>query len=297
MRPKLVGEEFVVGFSLQTEWAALIGMAFFLGKVGAGLYLVSLFLGFPVAALIGLAIGVIGKGIFHLIYLGQPLRFWRIIMKPRSSWIARGLWAMGVWAVTGFLYLCVSVGWLGGDPASGGWQVIMVLSVISGFIVAIYDGYVINASPSIPLWNTPLMPVLCLFYSLLGGVTLTSLFGWMMRADWLPLHTLEVMEISLIALNAAMLVIYFSSMFNSTAAARQAVQLLLSGKFSAAFYILVVVIGILLSLLLAIYAWLTGQLGVVMVITVADLVGHFFIFYLILRSGTYAPVVAPETLL
>ena len=94
-KPSIVGDELVDGFRFQTEWAWLIAIAFFLGGIGAGLFLVSVFFKFKLAALLGLFIVAFGKGGAHLLYLGHPLRAWRVILKPGSYMVCGG-WA-GIW--------------------------------------------------------------------------------------------------------------------------------------------------------------------------------------------------------
>jgi len=69
------GASWEVGYNPQTEWAWLITTAFFLGEVGAGLFLVSLFLPGKiglVSAIAGWLIVTVGKNTFHFIYLGKP---------------------------------------------------------------------------------------------------------------------------------------------------------------------------------------------------------------------------------
>ncbi|MBI2874084.1 MAG: nitrite reductase, partial [Firmicutes bacterium] len=90
----LVGSEFIVGYRRQTEWSTLIALSFFFGKVGAGLFAISLFLGSGLLGLVGLVITAVGKGTAHLLYLGRPERFIRAMARPDRSWIARGIWSM-----------------------------------------------------------------------------------------------------------------------------------------------------------------------------------------------------------
>ena len=97
-------DTFEVGYNPQKEWAWLITTAFFLGEVGAGLFLVSLFLPEKInfwSALAGWLIVAIGKNTAHFIYLGKPWRFWRMIFRPQTSWISRGFYATTLMCVLG----------------------------------------------------------------------------------------------------------------------------------------------------------------------------------------------------
>ncbi len=280
----LVGNEFVAGFRLQTEWAGLIAAAFFFGKIGAGLFLMSLYTGSKVGALTGLLIVLIGKGGAHLLYLGRPERFWRGLTRPRTSWVARGFWAMLIMAAAGLLYLAAPAG-------TALWWVFQVIAGLSAFFVAVYDGFLMNSSPAIPLWNTALMPVLCLFYSLLGGTSL-SLFLLHLGAGGLAVGPdfLAGLELTLIVTNLIVVIIYLLSMTSATAAARESLRLLLRGPYALAFYSLVIGIGLVFTFFLSYLSGVESGAGVVSLITAADLVGHFFIFFLLLRVGVYSPV-------
>ncbi len=56
-RPLLIGpNQFLIGYQPQREWAWLIATAFFLGKVGAGLFLISYISDFRFGAVGGLVI-------------------------------------------------------------------------------------------------------------------------------------------------------------------------------------------------------------------------------------------------
>jgi len=286
----LVGKEFVSGFRLQTEWATLIAAAFFFGKIGSGLFLMSLFINSWVGALVGLLIVLIGKGGAHLLYLGRPERFWRGLTKPGTSWVARGFWAMMIMMVSGTIYLFSPIG----STAS---SVFAVIAGISAFVVAIYDGFLMNSSPSIPLWNTAMMPVLCLFYSLLGGTTLTLFlieFGFAEVA--VETIFLSNMEIVLLLTNLIIMILYLLSMANATAAAKESLRLLVRGTFALPFYVLALGIGLVFTLLMSYFVGTHGGAGVVGLITAADLVGHYFLFYLLLRVGVYKPVLGQLTM-
>src|SRR3990172_5141343 len=103
---------FVVDFREQTEWKWLIATAFFLGELGAGVFLVSMLVGYAPGMLLGLLLVLVGKNSAHLLYLGRPERFWRAVSHPATSWISRGFVAMIVLAVSGALVLLFSLGWL-----------------------------------------------------------------------------------------------------------------------------------------------------------------------------------------
>ena len=96
---------FAYGFYRQSWWNWLIGSAFFFGEIGAGLFLVSLLSDHFLGMVLGYLIVVVGKNTAHLLYLGRPARFWRAAMRPDRYWIARGIWATGIFGITGAILL------------------------------------------------------------------------------------------------------------------------------------------------------------------------------------------------
>ncbi|MBI4321930.1 MAG: polysulfide reductase NrfD [Chloroflexi bacterium] len=280
---------FVVGYNTQNEWAWLIATAFFLGKLGGGFFAVSLFVDSGIGMLFGILIVAIGKSAAHLLYLGRWERFWRAAMNPGSSWIARGLIAMGVFTIFGLIYVAPYFGVVLVAKGSAAWEAVRVIALASVFVVMIYDGFVMSASPSIPLWNTSVLPVLCLSYSLLGGASL-SLALQAMTAKVMEASSLETMEIGLIVANIIIVGSYISTMFNSTSAGRQAAISLIRGKYAAHFLGGAVFVGLIVTLLLALFFVSTGITAILVLAVIADLIGHFTIFFLLLRAGLFAPV-------
>lgn len=285
----MAGEEFVMGFRKQTVWTKWIALAFFFGKVGSGMFILAVLLNTPLIALAGLVIENIGKGGALLIHLGRPERFWRAMSRPQSSWISRTVWVMAIFTAIGILYLIM-------PPGSPAWQLFKVLALIGAIVVAITDGFIMNDSPAIPLWNTPMLPFLFLLYSLLGG---TSVFFFLVYGGWIsvsPLINLETLETALIIINLIGVAIYLASMVNATATARESLWLLIRGPYSTMFYGFVVAIGFILTLVLTLFLGASGGAFIVGLITLADLIGHFFIFYLLLMAGVYSPVLGKLTI-
>ena len=171
--PVMAPNRFAHGLHRQEWWSWLIGTAFFCGEIGGGLFLVSLLVDNWLGMLIGYLIVSVGKNGAHLLYLGKPLRFWRAAMRPDRSWIARGIWATGIFIAAGFLVLFPEAFAPAWSPGEAAGQAIAVAAGASALFIMFYDGFVMNASPSIPFWRTNMLPLLCLSYAALGGTTLT----------------------------------------------------------------------------------------------------------------------------
>ncbi len=280
----LVGNEFVAGFRQQTEWAGLIASAFFFGKVGAGLFMLSVFTRSRLGLLIGLLIVLCGKGGAHILYLGKPTRFWRGMSRPGSSWVARGFWAMTLMMAFGFIAVALPAG-------SALFMPVAAFAGACAFVVAVYDGFLLTSSPAIPIWNTALMPVMCMFYAFLGGTTLTLFlahFGLIHLA--MDAALLPALEIILLMVNLIIVTLYLTSSINSGSAGRESFNLLVKGPYAVPFFALAIGVGLVFTLLMTFVAGSQAGPGVVALITVADLVGHYFIFFLLLKVGVFKPV-------
>ncbi|MDH3454098.1 MAG: polysulfide reductase NrfD [Desulfuromonadales bacterium] len=281
----LVEKEFVTGFRQQKEWAGLIASAFFFGKVGSGLFIMSVFLDSWLGMLVGLLIVLCGKGGAHMLYLGRPLRFWRGMSKPGTAWVSRGIWAMTFMMAAGFALLALPAG-------SSLYMPLAVFAVISAFVVAVYDGFLLTSSPAIPIWNTALMPVMCMFYSFLGGTTMVM---FMSHLGLMPLSEkftglLPNLEIALLVANLLIVLLFLIGSINTGSAGRESFDLLVKGPYAVPFFSLAIGVGLVFTLLMSVFGGAHAGAGTVALITVADLVGHFFIFFLLLKIGVFKPV-------
>jgi len=103
-------------------------------------------------------------------------------------------------------------------------------------------------------------------------------------------NMLETMEIGLIAANIVIVGCYVSTMYNSTSAGRQAMMTLITGRYAVQFLGGAIFVGLILSLLLALFFLSTHVVLILAFVAAADLIGHFSIFFLLLRAGLFAPI-------
>ncbi len=287
----IADNRFSSGFHRQEWWSWLIGTAFFCGEIGGGLFLVSLLVDNWVGMLLGYLIVNIGKNTAHLLYLGKPLRFWRAAMRPDRSWIARGIWATGVFMASGFFVLFPEAFAPVWAPGEGAAKAIATVAGASALFIMFYDGFVMNASRGIAFWRTNLLPLMCLTYAALGGTTLTLLLLVVQgRAVPPPLATLEYI---LLALNLVILALYLYRMSDGHPAAAGTVHLLLRGRYSRVFLGLVVAVGLLGTALFAVmHAW-TELHWIVFLVAGCELVGDYALLMVLLKSGLLASQTAP----
>src|SRR3972149_1596892 len=164
--------EFMVSYTPQVQWIEKGGikllLAFFFIELGAGMFLVASLFNNLMAMAIGWFLCAVLGGGFHLLYLGKPLRFWRMLLSSgwKTSWISRGLIFVILFLVLGLANMVLS-------QLAMRFTVLVFVADISAFLTIIYGGFAMNFANGIPLWNTALLPILYVISGLLGGAEVT----------------------------------------------------------------------------------------------------------------------------
>jgi formate-dependent nitrite reductase membrane component NrfD len=279
------GHQFLIGYQQQQEWSWLIATAFFLGKVGGGLFMISFFSDFKLGALVGIAVVGIGKTTAHLLYLGKPSRFLRAVVRWKTSWISRGIIGMAVLCLLGAVYVApyIHISFVPNGVA----HAFGIAALPFAFLIMFYDGFVLKASKGIAFWDSYLMPVLMLFYATLGGITATLALE--VFASEVTTRRLEWVEIALLVVNLLLIGFYVVSARVRGAASELAARLLQQERMGRLFLVAIAV-GLGCTLVLAAVSVSTHSGATLAVAALTDLVGHFFVFFAILRVGIHAPI-------
>jgi formate-dependent nitrite reductase membrane component NrfD len=286
------------GFGGRRKWrdGALL-MALFLGGIGAGQFVVSTWLIDSVtSALVGLLVVGVGKTVAHLVYLGQPTRFYRLFLRPKTSWISRGLIFMVIFVAFGAAYLAPDIGfeWVPWETGSAVSDGLLLGAILSAFLVMVYDGFVLASCKSITAWNTALMPPLFFTYAVAGGTAMTYLTLIAAGAEIPERNTLTTIDAILLASMLALLVIYILNMTTSNATARESLRRLTTTKVAFAFIGVAIVAGLFVPLSLALYDEFSTTETVASVLlavsSILELAGDLSVRHSILRAGLHAPV-------
>jgi len=283
---------FGFGYYRQVWWNWLIGTAFFCGGIGASLFILSLLTRYRFGMLLGYLIVVVGKNSAHLMYLGRPERFWRAAMRPDRSWIARGIWATGLFAISGFVLLLLE--FVNPQALPDGMNLAArAVAIMSGLFIMFYDGFVMNHSTAIPFWNTKLLPLLILMYATLGGTTLSLTLRMLQSYATPEVKWMEQAEPYLLLANFALLAIYLLRMSRWSPAARETARMWLKGSYARIFFGLIVAVGLLATLALSLVQQQAQGRGLALIIAGCELTGDFSLLMLMLKSGLFAPQTAP----
>jgi formate-dependent nitrite reductase membrane component NrfD len=278
----------------QRVWAegrgVLLVAAHFLSGVGAGGWLMGLLLGSRTVLLLGLLATVIG-GLVHLGFLGHPERAWQMIRKPRTSWISRGLLAIGIFVPSALLYLIPQYA-----PSAygtrGAFAIVMLVISLAGMAgIFLYKGFVYSASRAVPLWHSPLLPVSYIAVGLRSGAALALIClpfafysgGFHAASTWWIATTIACLFLFLVEASA--------DQGDQTVA--RSLRVLWRGQMAWTFWVGWIVIGVLVpaGLVIASFPEALSSGGYV-IAGVASLFGDFCYKYCFNTAGTYVPFVS-----
>lgn len=286
--------EWMVKYTPQEEWiegqGVLLWLAFFFSEIGAGIYLVSLFLNFRPGWLTGWLVTLILGGLIHVAYLGNPMRAWRILLKPVNSELSRGLWIIFIFAAIGFFQILPVVfsglPWTGNSP---------VLKAIMGILCILIIGHgflTMNVVKALPMWNSPMMLPLSLVSGIFVGSQAVEFMSFLAGRDILVAELWA--RWSLIGYMGILLMFLWGTAQTSETA-RASIKGLVMGDSSVRFYIGVIIIGILIPLIITLTVWggdvskVSG--GILFLRFVCVLIGDLMMRYTIMKGALYSPLI------
>ncbi len=285
--------EFVVDYRLNREFESPLAISFSIEGTGAALFLWGQFLGFQTAMLAGLVF--IFLGIIVLMFdLGNPLRFWRVITKAKTSWISRGSIFIGGLAGSGTVYYALPR--LFPQYAEPNLMIVIaLLSILFAFAVMLYPGFLLSSMTPIPLWNTPLIPVLFLSQAAASGAAVYCAVSTVTLWNMGAFPKVLLLNIVLQLITLIMVGIHFVGMRNSSNAARHSIRLLTIGEFKFMFVAGGIGAGLIFPLVLTAYLYIAGNLSgvsiLVLIMAFARLTGDVLYRYALLRAGVFEPLI------
>jgi formate-dependent nitrite reductase membrane component NrfD len=286
--------EFMVKYQQQKDWidgrGNFIAFAFFLGGISGGLFLAAAYfdnlLGMFIAFLLSGCMGV-----SYMIHLTHPLRFWRMMRKPGTSWIARGFTFIMLYAGFAFLVLILEQ-WV--PDATTAITTLKVLAGIFAFAQSIYTGFAVSYVSAIKVWNSAIVPILFVTCGLTGGLAI--LLAIMMGQDSAQIVMLEnIIRVVLIALAVIVGVYLWNTTYSSTAA-KDAVKRLIGGSLAPLFWIGVFLFGIVIPVAISITTYFAGEASSGLLITaiISEIIGGLALRFAILKAGVYTPLLPAE---
>ncbi|MHB8105541.1 MAG: DmsC/YnfH family molybdoenzyme membrane anchor subunit [Dehalococcoidales bacterium] len=284
--------QWMINYTRQTEWidkrGIFLWIAFYAGGLGGGLYLVSLYFNSLWGMFIGWLIITFIKGGTHLLFLGKPWRFWRIMSHPQTSWLARGFIFVVLFVGSGAIQLALTH-WQPGSV----WEILFKVSTgILACFVAQYTGIILKNIKGVPFWNSILLPVLFILCGLLGGFGISVVIA--LAGGDVNLNAAEWGSRILLIANALLIIVYLFQAEHREEVGKQSVMEQLRGHSAPIFWIGIVALGIVIPLAIAITSLVAGDITSSLLVfgVVCEIVGGLALRYCVLKSGAYKPLVA-----
>jgi formate-dependent nitrite reductase membrane component NrfD len=275
-------------------------------SLGSGLYLVSLLLNNKYSwwgMLAGWIIIMFLKLPVHLAYFGKPLRFYRTIPPFsnawRTSWFARGILFSIFFGTFVFVQLVVGYPFIAnllGAAAAPLYWVFAVLGGLSALGTGIYGGFIMNFCKSVPFWNNGILPIVFMLAGVADGFALMmgiSLVG----GDAATVARMETWSRGFLLINALIIAVYLISANYQSAIAKLSVRQILVGNAAVAFWLGIVVLGIIIPLAISVGSLFTGaeaSAGMLIGAIISHTLGAFALKYCLLKAGIHRPVMPRE---
>ena len=293
MKPYL----WMMDFTPQREWidrqGLLLWLAFFFSEVGAGIYLVSLFLGFWIGCLAGLLSCALLGGGFHLAYLGKPERVWRAIFRPQTSELSRGTILLGLFLIFGVLQLAPSLSYFSGLPWESSSLFFKIVMPILGLFVIIHGFVTLSVISALPFWNSAIVPVLSLASGIWLGTQIVAGLSLGMSQNEVLVALEPVARLSLFSY-VFLTIFYLWNAKHSSLAAQQSLKMLTKGELAPLFYVGVVLLALIVPTLLTILIYaksIDATAGVLYLRVGCAIVGDLTLRYCIMKAARYFPLI------
>ena len=279
--------EWMVTYTPQTVWierkGVLIWLSLYAGMLGGGTHLAALYFGSQPGMVLGWLIILIIKSGLHLAHAERPSRLWRMMLRPQTSWISRGLILTILFIVFGALQIALSL-WQRG---SGIETLFRVLAGICAFGIIVYTGFTMSCVRGVPFWNSALLPVLFLLWAFLTGLTLVQAIDAHVDTRTATAGNLVLLIASLI-----FVVIYLGIASYGEPAVKESARALTKGRLAPVLFIGIILIGMVMPLAISFSGYVTGALSApsVLVLVVCIIVGGLSLTYAALKAGLYSPL-------
>jgi formate-dependent nitrite reductase membrane component NrfD len=280
-------DEWMVQYTPQTEWierrGILIWLSLYAGILGGGSYLVSLYVHNLWGMFISWLIIAVLKSGFHVAHAERPLKLWRMILRPQTSWISRGLIITILLIVFGAIQLAFSY-WLPGTAGE------MVFKVLTG--IMLYAGFIMSYVHGIPFWNSALLPVLFIVWGILGGLALVMAIGLGVAGD--DIGAVMAVDLGLLIVAIILIVLYLWTATYAEPTAKQSVRELTRGFSALVLGTGVVLCGIIIPLAISLSSYLSGTIpppSLAIVILACEIIGGLAFTYSVLKVGLYSPLI------
>jgi DMSO reductase anchor subunit len=278
--------EWMVNPTRQRQWiddkGIFLWLAFFFSEIGAGLYFVSLFYEYKLGLILGWLITLVLGGVIHVLYLGNPLRAWRMIMKPNTSELSRGIWIIGIFAALGFLQIVT------------GGSFNMVFNIIMGILclLIISHGFAtMNVIRALPAWSsTMVLPLSVISGVWIGQQILQFMVG--VSGSAALASGMEIWAEVFFFVYFLCIVLYVWGTWHSNEIGKESIKRQFSGELSKISLIGVGGLALVVPLILTLIMWGGDTNSFLILLRLASIVaGDLAVRYVIMKSAVYKPLI------
>ena len=281
--------EWMINPTRQQQWidnqGVFLWLAFFFSEIGAGLYFVSLFYEFKAGLILGWLVTLVLGGLIHVLYLGNPLRAWRMLMKPNTSELSRGIWIIGIFAALGFVQIITS----------GGFNI--VLNVVMGILclLIISHGFAtMNVIRALPAWSSTMV----LPFSVISGVWVGHQLLQFMFVVSKPAEAASGMEPWAEAFFFAYvlcIILYVWGTYHSNEIGKASIIMQAKGELQRISLIGVAGLGVGLPLILTLIMWGGDTNAFWIFLRLASVIaGDLAVRFVIMKSAVYKPLLTRQ---
>jgi len=286
--------EWMVRNTPQTEWiegkGLFLWLAFFIMEIGAGIYLISLFVNFPQGQLVGWLLALTLGGYFHMVFLGNKSRGWRILFRPISSELSRGMWIMLFFSLLGFFQVLPVV--FSGIPWTGASMAGKVVMGVICVLMMTHGFATMGVVKALPIWNSSMMIPLSLVSAVWVGSQVVVVMSVVFGAD---IAAAQLWAQWSVFCFAGVLAIFLWGALHSSETSKASIKMMLAGKLSMYFYVGVVAVGILIPVIITISTWGSQGGWLLFLLFFLRLMcvcfGDLIMRYCVMKSAMYPPLI------
>ena len=281
--------EWMVLPTRQQQWiddkGIFLWLAFFFSEIGAGLYFMSLFYHYKPGLILGWLVTLILGGVIHILYLGNPFRAWRMLMKPNTSELSRGIWIIGIFAVLGFLQMVTASSFN------------VVFNTIMGILclLIISHGFAtMNVVRALPAWSSTMVLPL----SIISGVWLGQQILQLMVAvsgGAVMASGMEIWAEVFFFAYFLCIALYAWGTWHSNEIGKESILMQATGDLQKISLIGVVGLGVVLPLILTLIMWGGDTNAFLIFLRLASVfAGDLAMRYVIMKSAVYKPLLTRQ---
>ena len=279
----------------QREWSEGRGIFLVIGHflvgVAGGAWVYGQILSYSPCLVAAVVLGVAG-GLAHLVNLGRPERFWRMMLRVRTSWVARGFWGLSLFLAGGMLCLPPLLEpawpWSTGSLLSHAGE---ALAWVGAVVMIGYMGFAYMVSKGIPFWNSSLHPILYITYAARGGAGAVLVLGAFFGP---PEDFATGLLVSWIAITAVVIVLWGVEIVNvlssGDTAARWSLHELFRGHLVRYVYGGTLFIGLVVPAFLMSGMALPRSTLTLALVGLSSIIGDLFMKLSSVKAGVHLPI-------